>query len=184
LVERLWPPSLREASLGYFSLQPLADGGTHFPSNPRAVLERIHGIQVGTPLRTVVAWQLDRSADTRDAAVAARRHGRRGPALDYEDAVQALANRDFAAAARDFARASDAGAGERTALYYRLYALAMAGHLDEVRSLATREGVVDGAHPDDGEVWAFLASRFPALAGEARADPDPAALAPRGTDPG
>jgi hypothetical protein len=165
LVERLWPPELRQASLAFFPLQSLADGGRNFPSNPRAVLERIHHIQTETPLRSLVAWQLDRSADTRSAAAAARRRGRRGPALEYEAAVHALADRDFADAARGFGRARKGEPTLRESLYYQLYALAMAGSPDEARSLAVREGMPDATHTEDGPVWRFLTSRFPRLAG-------------------
>jgi spermidine synthase len=171
-IEQLWPPELRQASLAYFPLQPLANGGRHFPSNPRAVLERIHRIQTATPLRSLVAWQLDRSADTRMAAEAARRSGRRGPALDYEAAVHDLADRDFAAAARGFGRARSGELTRRESLYYQLYSLAMAGSLDEARSLALREGMPDAAHAEDAPVWRFLTARFPRLKGARAARPD------------
>jgi spermidine synthase len=164
LVERLWPPELRQKSLAYFAFQPLADGGARFPSNPRAVLERIHRLQTETPLRSIVAWQLERSADTRDAAEAARRRGRRGSALDYEAAVHALADRDYATAAHGFARAADGDPERREILYYRLYALAMAGSFDTARTLAAQQEMPNAAHSDDAPVWRFLTARFPRLA--------------------
>ena len=161
IVKRLWPEPLRTTSLDYFPHQEVINGDAlRDRGDPISQLRTVHRLLTTSPLRTLVLWQLGRNDSTQRAARRALAKGRRSAALDYELGIGALADRNFPGAADRFRKAAARGARQRTALYYRLYALCLAGRLDEARELADRSGLTNGERPTDRAMWRFLTERF------------------------
>jgi len=168
LVRRLWPPELRAPTLPYFEFESRIDdyllsGASEQPSAARD-LPRVDWVLRDSPLSTLALWEMRTDIDSQRPARIAYEKGRRGPQLEFERAARALSRRNYLEAAGGFAAALDKNRSYRDALYYRLYALCMAGRAQEARKIAEREGVTSGQQPGDLEVWTFLQSRF-ALSG-------------------
>lgn len=162
-VAKLWPASLREPTLAAFDDQ--------------ALLEQTISQQVGdlakrfaaldhvlreTSLKTLAVWIAGSDAAAGRAAEAGHGAGREGLGIDFHRAVDALARRDYAQAARLFERSRHRplAADRRELLYYEIYALCLAGRLADARSLGDKAGIGRSARPQDQAFDAFLATRF------------------------
>jgi len=172
LVRRLWPPEMARATLPWFEAQALVNVslGPDF-AGPGVRLRRVHELLTETALVTLPLWQLGHHADTQRAARDALRAGHRGSALDAELAAGALARRNYAEAARLYARASERATPLRHILWWRLYALCMAGRPADAARVARAAGVPHGAERGDDAAWSFLAETFPRLLAAERAAP-------------
>jgi spermidine synthase len=156
LVARLWPSALREATLPWFEWQRVLTRSLLGQLGaPAEELPELHRILTRSELRTLPLWYLGTDADDERAADAALAKGKRGPALEYHQGARALAARDWESAARHFEGARALGAGNRELLYYRVYALAMAGRRDEALRFARETGI-----PDPGESGDAAFARF------------------------
>jgi predicted membrane-bound spermidine synthase len=140
-VRRAWPDGLRRRTLPYFELQDLLNRISLGLSGPGAGvdehLKRLHALQTGTPLRTLVLWELGSDHDRlRNARRAAARGARDGEVLRTLG-LGALADREFDEAARHFRSARESGLRDPLVVYYEVYALRMAGRTDEAGRVAT-----------------------------------------------
>jgi spermidine synthase len=161
LIRRLWPDSLREETLAAFDAQRHVD--RYFlrqAGDPLAELAVVHGLLVGTGLRALPLWLLGSDPDEQRAARAAAAKGLGGAPIEYRLALGALAQRDFPGAAQRLGRVLARGGSAHPTLALRIYALCMAGRLEEAAPLAERLARTPAR--DDGERAArrFLAESF------------------------
>ena len=165
LVDRLWPASMRAASLPYFGIE--RQDGDDSESAVARTLRTVHRLQTTSPLRTQAHWKLGGNAQSLRTARAAAARGKGGPRLVYELGLGALAGREYSTAATLFERAERKGVEEPAAAPYRVYALAMAGRREEAARAARGAGLPE-AEPD---AWRFLATTFDLNAPSAQAAP-------------
>ena len=137
-VARRWPERLRSASLPYFAVQRAIDHATFAHMALDQDIEALHEVLTRTELRSPVLWLLDSDLDTQRAAHAVSEAAREEPAVLGHLAAGAMAERRFDEAADLFARAEERIEGPRRRDLFRLriYALCLAGRVDEAESLA------------------------------------------------
>jgi spermidine synthase len=140
LISRLWPASLREHTIPYFSTQKIINtipDVEPFQRSTRAAIantiDRMHVLQTQTDLRTPVLWMFGFTAA--NEAVLDRADTKADPTLELPRAVRALADRHYDEAATRLATIDKLEPNENITLL-RIYALVMAGRPEEARSLA------------------------------------------------
>ncbi|MGC4119570.1 MAG: fused MFS/spermidine synthase [Myxococcales bacterium] len=150
LIARLWPTRLREASQPWFAVQgTMNDVLASAPLERR--LQRLDALLRTTELRELPAWLLGLHADRR--VLLARRLAR-GPG-DAETAFYqgafALADRDFAGAAKLLGEAANATPEVEFARELRAYALFRSGEVEAARAelAAIRSGKGEPAVADE-----------------------------------
>jgi spermidine synthase len=179
-VERLWPPALRERTLESFEDQRLASELLLAPLvRSSATLGDLHRLLSTSTLETLPLWFL--FSDPREQRIASRAEarGERSPALDTVLAKGAIARRDYAEAADRLTRADTGGAADEAA-FYRVYALCLAGRVEEARRSAelVARRTSDGADATDFWDWIErLCGVRPGRSGAAPA-PSPGAARP------
>ncbi len=144
VVERLWPASMRRASLGYFDEQDAYNRVLNFQVDPSDHLPEIHRWIAETRLETLPLWFLGSDGNHQRAAARAWAAGNRSPAIHFHLGAAALAKRDLAAA---LTHLRAVGEGERfTGLSRRLevYALALDGRCERANALAEARGLEPG----------------------------------------
>ena len=168
LVARLWPPALREATLPWFAwsreVEDALLASVLEDRAPQRDLPTVDRILDGSPLRTLALWRIGSNTDLERALTRAAERGRSHPLIPFAAGARALADREWASAARSFRTAYGLEKTWREPLYWWLYALARDGRLAEAARTAVREGVPAGRGPYDTAVWSFLVERFPELA--------------------
>ena len=161
LVARLWPADLRDEAQGWFAAQRDIDrvfaigiGG------PVAELPEIHRLLRDTPLRALPLWLLGSDPDEQRATRAAATKRANGSLIEYRLGLAALAERDFSAAAARFGRVLALGQPVRPSLHLRIYALCMAGRVDEAAPLLER--IARSPAPDavDRDFLRFMSETF------------------------
>ncbi len=138
LVARLWPGALREATLPYFAHQRAIDHATFAAASLDEDIAALHRAITESDLRSPVLWLLESDADAQRVV-----RGIDGPAREHAEvwthlAAGALAERRFDEAADLFARLEGASGGalRRDAFRLRVYALCLAGRVEEAERLA------------------------------------------------
>jgi len=161
-VRRNWPETLRRETLAYFPYQGMINEIYRWPPrrrDPGRVMTQLHATLTRTSLRTLVLWQLGLGSD--ESAVFRRliAQGRSDPQLLAPQGIWALAERDFIAAADRFGR-SWQRTGDRRSIGMALYALCVAGRVEEARRLlADLPADVRRAEVDAG-FWAWMEQEF------------------------
>jgi hypothetical protein len=153
----MWPRSFREQSRRYFEYQPVARAQLLRPNNV-APIGTLHRVLSETGLETLPLWLLGSDADKQRIAARIGERGQRKMQADYERALDALARRDYATAAKLLQAVPDNPTFPmRTA--YRLYALCMAGQIDAARREA---GALEMSMSGDWtpDYWAFMKQSF------------------------
>ena len=167
LVARLWPPALRESTLPWFDwsreVEDALLANLLEDRNPSRDLTAVDRILDESPLRTLALWRIGSNRDLERAVARAAERGRGGPLIPFTAGARALADREWAGAARAFQIAYGIEKRWRDPLYWWLYALARDGRIAEAARTAAREGVPAGRAPHDTAVWTFLVERFPEL---------------------
>jgi spermidine synthase len=104
-VQAHWPAELVEASVPFFSAQPALNGG--IASDPMGNVLQVDAVLRHSDLRIPVLWLL--GSDVTEQEIVNRRLAAGGyqAAYAYPLAVRALAERDYATAARLFAQAAE-----------------------------------------------------------------------------
>jgi predicted membrane-bound spermidine synthase len=173
LVRRLWPESIRQASLEQFDFPWTSGwGGTVVGALPS-----LHRVLTGSSLQTLPLWLMGSGAKEQQVARRASSQGRKGAALAYHFGVLALAERQYERAAEHLSRAEGPRL-RRAARYLRIYALCMAGRVAEAETLAERWGIFE-ADAGDGRIAArFLSDTF-GLGGPSSFGSDPRGAEPR-----
>ena len=150
-IARLWPASLRAASLPYFGLRPTM---THLleatSQGIRAELPRVHDALTHTPpLPTLALWLLGSDANLQRAANAAAAKGVRDPQIDYQQGLAALATGAYADAERLFHATQGCGSPQQDCAALRVYALCMAGRREEATRLVAESKAAPTANEGD-----------------------------------
>jgi spermidine synthase len=132
-VAGLLPEPLRARSLGWFAWQGVFNSDFEAPTRPQA-LEELWAVLEGSRLTTLPLLQLD--SEPRIRATARTRHLQGGvhPALAFHLGAAALADRDYAAAARFFAAAREEGQAFHSPRLLRALALGLGGQVSEARA--------------------------------------------------
>jgi len=169
-VRRIWPPELRERTLGWFAWQGVFNRDYEAAARPEALAE-LWAVLEETPLVTLPLLQLD--SEPRIRATARSRHLQGGvhPALAFHLGAAALADRDYEGAARFFAAAREEGNAFHSPRLMRALALGLLGRRDE--ALAAVDAVPVASLPAHARPWrewlrARLASGGGAAAGGGR----------------
>jgi spermidine synthase len=172
LVSRLWPESLRAATLASFDAQRQIDRIFALQlADPLSELPGVHEILVGTSLRTLPLWLLGSDPDEQRAARAAAAKGASAAAIDYRLGLAALVDRDFDEAARLFARGLVLGQAPPAMRILRIYALCMAGRIEEAAAHARGLARASGRDERERAVLRFLDERFGLALDSAGPDP-------------
>ena len=153
-IHRLWPESLVADTLPYFDTQAVINRVMWEGPSPLGRIEEIHQLLTHTTLRRAPLWALG-SDDAQQAAVESA-HDDNGEAR-YALGIRALVARQYQVAAESFAGAEQRGVRLPTVRPLMVYALCLAGDLENARRLApaARSGSNDERH-----FWEFLAARF------------------------
>lgn len=157
-VRRLWPPALRERTTSSFMWRGMSDRDYEAPTRPAAMADLWAALE-GSSLRTLPLLQLD--SEPRLAAIARMRYaqGDRHPVLAFHVGAAALADRDYAPAARFFDEAGPANVGFHVPGLLRGVALGLAGRNAE--ALKVVESLRPGDLPLHAGPWReWLAGRL------------------------
>ncbi len=140
IIHRLWPESLRTASLTYFESEGQLDALLfERPNDAAAALPLLHRFLAGPPLKFPILWLLRSNPSVQRVARSAIEHGLDDPLLDYHVAAQAMAQRNFLGAAARWRRALERGtAGRSDPRPLILYALCRGGETVQAAELMAR----------------------------------------------
>ena len=160
-IARVWPEPLRQDSLAYFPIQGAVNRSlvSGFKGVSEA-LPALHRVLTQSSLYTLALWLSGSGDDEQRSASLASAKQLHSPDLELHLGARALAQRDYDRAEAHFRAAEAGGLTFRGLVYHRLYALCMAGKLQEAAALAAQSGVRQGQAPDDGAVWRFLSETF------------------------
>jgi len=150
LARRLWPPGLRERSLGWFAWQGVFNRDYEAAARPEALAE-LWAVLESTPLTTLPLLQLDSEPRIRATARARHVEGAVHPALAFHLGAAALADRDYEAAARFFAAAGEEGNSFHSAPLLRSLALGLTGRRGE--ALAAARAIPAASVPAHARPW-------------------------------
>lgn len=168
LIARLWPETVRRATLPFFGVQEVVNAFGY--GAPPVGMPEVHRLLTGTGLRTLVLWLLGSDPDVQQVIDAASPDQRADPELQFHLGLRRIAERDYAAAVVALERAEASQQRRTEAFGLRVYALCMAGRIDEAARLARARdaenlrarGVPPGAL-DDAELppfWAWMTQTF------------------------
>ena len=145
-IDRAWPEALREATLAQFDYQRMInESETTGWSAER--LDDLHVVLTGTELRTLPLWLLGARGDELGAVRGVLARGGASRGHEARLAFDALAGRQYGVAADYLEAALEIRPRGRKLLELRVYALCMAGRLDEAAD-AIRDA--SGWLPRDG----------------------------------
>lgn len=158
VITRLWPPALRERSLGYFDIQAIiqqyaasADPGDH------RVMEAVHRTITESNLKAPVLWLLGSGADAQRIVHDADPKEQEGPHFQFHIGLRSLAERRFEAAAAELRIAQRDPELRARAIVIRIFALCMQGRFDDAHALLDQK--LDPL--EDAEAyWAWIRKTF------------------------
>jgi spermidine synthase len=154
LIRHLWPQPLIEATLPYFDYQRIINRLMAEPANPLRYIEELHDLLTKTSFRRLPLWELG----SNDVIQQLAGTGDDGTGMvEYMLGVRALVARNYPAAAAYLAEAERRGLRAATTRPLLVYALCLAGNVDEARQLAPAG---NPASADERHFWTFMASRF------------------------
>jgi hypothetical protein len=132
-IQQTWPQTVIDATLPFFEHQGIMNRVFWDGGRPLQQIESLHWLLTQTPLRTLPLWLL--GTDDVKGRIAEQRDDGTG-AAEYARALSALAARDYPGAASLLANSEQRGLRGETIRPLRVYALCLAGRLDEARRLA------------------------------------------------
>ena len=136
-IRDAWPPAMRERTLGYFEYQRmLVDIWARSRPPMRDWIARLHTILTETDLETLAILQLGNTVDMQRAVARLVEKGRKRFRYGRHLAIQAFADREYDLAARYLAGNPRKPIRDAAGFYLRLYALCMAGKVDEAERVA------------------------------------------------
>ncbi|MDJ0849844.1 MAG: spermidine synthase [Myxococcota bacterium] len=159
-VARVWPAELRAATLRHFAWQALVNASLTYGSDATPSLADLRRVLDDSGLRTLPLWILASDAAELDAARALEGDAARRPNALRVLGVGAIADRDYAKAARLFAEAREKRPRSARLLGLEITARCMGGDLDGASALA-RDLLhrVPGAARDDAH-WRLMETTF------------------------
>jgi hypothetical protein len=161
-IRSLWPPDLIGASLPYFEIQwELTYFTMPFERTRRSSpVPALHRALTRTPLVWTPLLYLDSGPDIQRVTAALSPSEAAVPQAQYQIALRYLSQRRFSDALDPLARAEASGDLIQKMLPLRLYALCMAGRLEEARILAAQRGAELAQEPSAPDFWEFMAINF------------------------
>jgi predicted membrane-bound spermidine synthase len=153
-IRRLWPERLAEQTLPFFDDQRIINRIMSEGARPLRDIEELHSLLTGTSLRRLPLWEL--GSDDAQQEIADTGDDGSGMA-PYVLGIRALVARNYLAAAAFFADSEQHGLQLTTIRPLRVYALCLAGKLDDARQLV-RGAIAHDA--DERHFWTWLESRF------------------------
>jgi spermidine synthase len=153
-VRRVFPPALIAETLPFFDQQRVINRVLWEGGKPLRLIEDLDAVLTRTSLQTLPLWILG-SDDVKQRIGMTSDDGM--GTLEYVRGIQALAVREYAAAASSFAEAERRGFRAVTVGPLLVYALCRGGRLDEARRLA--HGVTPGG-ADDTHFWDWVRTTF------------------------
>lgn len=153
-VRRLWPEGLAHETLPFFAQQTIINRVMLEGANPLRHIGELHALLTQTALTRLPLWELgsndvlQRTADVVNDGTGL---------VEYTLGERLLVARSYAAAASYFAAAQRRGFRPPSAAALEVYALCMAGKLDDARRRAPIAAPVD---PDERVFWSWIGSRF------------------------
>ena len=156
LVQRLWPPALRDRSRALFAPQRIVNAVTFWPPRPPG-LEDMRDLLTESTLRTLPLLAAGSSPVLQEISARAWAKGMRSPALEAQMGAGALARRDYAAAAAHFsAGAAPGGRDAIGARMFQAFALLMADKPADARAVLAALGPAPAAGPDEQQGLRWL----------------------------
>lgn len=152
LITRLWPETMIAASLPYFDMQNVINAYT---AGRYSTLAAAHAVLTQSPLRTPVLWLLGSDWDTQRVLNEASPAEIGQPRLQFQLGIRLLAERSFVAAAASFSRAEGLPELRGRAFAFRIYAMCLAGQLDDARRFVDAR-----SNETRGETWEWLMKTF------------------------
>ena len=154
VARSMLPASIIERSLPMFGTQGVVNRVFWEGGKPLRLIDDLDRVLTTTTLRTLPLWILG-SDDVKQRIA---RQGDDGTgAVEYARGLQALASRDYMAAATSFADGDRRGFRGATLRPLLAYALYRAGHADAARPLVVRAVPGDD---DERHFWQWLSERF------------------------
>jgi hypothetical protein len=153
-IAALWPESLKRDTLPFFREQGLINRVMSEGPHPIRDIDDLHRLLTTSTLRRLPLWLLG-SHDVLQRI--ADLHSDGSGMVEYQTALRALAIRNYAAAASNFAAAERRGLRAPAASPLRVYALCMARRTDEARDLAAHLRPQDAA---EHRFWKWMDSTF------------------------
>jgi predicted membrane-bound spermidine synthase len=151
-----WPPGLRERTRGYFATQRLVNAVMFLPRRWPG-LEALRDVLLDSRLRTLPLLLAGSDPLVQEISGRAWAAGERSPALEEQQAMGALAARDYAAAAEHFAAAAGPGGSQALdARLYQAFALVMAQSPEEARAVLATVGPAPAASADQRAAMHWL----------------------------
>jgi hypothetical protein len=159
VARRYWPVSLRDKAGPYFDVQGLInvlqlEGDVYY--SPQRYIRAAHYVLTETPLRTAALWFLGTNPLYERALQHAVDDG--SGLVEYSTGLMAIADRDYERAALYLGRAHAKSPQDAYTELYRVFALCMAGRIEEAKNAALP--VRSATTPDEASFWQWMALEF------------------------
>lgn len=161
VVQRWWPPALRDRSRALFASQRIVNAVTSWP--PRSPgLEDLRDLLTESTLRTLPLLAASSSPVLQEISARAWAAEMRSPPLEAQMGAGALARRDYAGAAAHFSAAAAPGGRDAIGAHmFQAFALLMAENTADARAVLTAIGPAPAASPDEQEGLRWLRAMLP-----------------------
>jgi spermidine synthase len=137
LIRQWWPERLITASLPFFEFQDVINANLYVrPLNYFPPIDLVHLLLTQSSLQTPVLWLLGSNGDIERIMADATSEEMAQPGMQYHLGVRLLAERRYVEAVEPLSRAELAPGYRDKAFRLRVYALCMAGRVDQAQQLA------------------------------------------------
>ncbi len=161
-IKRIWPPSMRTASLPYFEFQDSLNDFLYIRrASTDLSISHVHQLLTRTRLETPAAWFLGCNADMLNLLKSMTPAEMDSPVAQYLLGVRALSRRNYAEAVEPFRRAEGLPGLRQGMFQYRIYALCMAGQVDRAQRLVQEMRAEQGPIFDLFPFWQWMKKTFP-----------------------
>ena len=159
VARRYWPESMREKALPYFDVQGMInvvqlEGDAYY--TPQRYIRAAHYVLTETSLRTAALWFLGTNPLYENALHRAVDDS--SGLIEYLTGLVAIADRDYDRAAVYLSRAHEKSPQDEYTQLYRVFALCMAGRIEEARKLALQ--IRNTTTLDEVSFWQWIALKF------------------------
>ena len=153
-IRRIWPDASAAEMAPFFDDQRVINRVMLEGANPLRHIDELHSLLVRTTLRRLPLWALG-SNDTLQQIADTGNDGT--GMVEYQLGKRLLVARNYAAAARYFAESARRGLREPAVRPLEVFALCLAGSLDEARDRSPSTRPTD---PDERQFWQWMRANF------------------------